>query len=110
MNFKFRALGRLKRGEMNKTESAYAQHLELLYKAGEIVWYKFEAIKFRLADSCFYTPDFVVMKPDGTLECHEVKGFWMDDARVKIKVASDTYPFTFLAIKKNKKQWDTERF
>lgn len=110
MRFHFKALGRLKSGERNKTEAAYEQHLELLYKAGEIIWYKFEALKFRLADKTFYTPDFVVMLPSGQIECHEVKGFWMDDARVKIKVVADMYPFQFLAIKKNKKQWEIERF
>lgn len=52
------ALGRTKTGKMNKTEIAYSQHLEALKSCGEIVWWKFEAIKLRLADSTFYTPDF----------------------------------------------------
>ena len=79
------ALGRLKTGQMNKTEAAYAQHLGLLQHAGEIVWHKFEGMKLRLADNTFYTPDFAVMAADGVMECHEVKGFWQDDARAKIK-------------------------
>jgi hypothetical protein len=40
------------------------------------------------------------MRADGSLECHEVKGFWADDARVKIKVAAEMYPFRFIAIMK----------
>ena len=44
------------------------------------------------------------------MEMHEVKGFWRDDARVKIKVAADIYPFRFLAIKKAKDGWEKESF
>lgn len=108
------ALGRLKAGQMNKTEQAYAQSLEARKAAGGILWYRFEGIKLRLADNTFYSPDFVVMLADGTLECHEVKGFWQDDARVKIKVAADQYPMRFIAVKvrtrKNGGGWDTEEF
>lgn len=108
------ALGRLKTGQMNKTEAAYSQLLEHLKQTGEVAWYKFEGIKLRLADNTFYTPDFFVMKASGQMECHEVKGFWSDDARVKIKVAADLYPFGFLAVKvrakKNGGGWEREEF
>ena len=57
------------------------------------------SVKLRLADKTFYTPDFAVMAGDGFMEMHEVKGFWTDDARVKIKVAADQYPFRFIAFK-----------
>ena len=38
------------------------------------------------------------MTSEGLIECHEVKGFWHDDARAKIKIAADLYPFRFLAV------------
>lgn len=108
------ALGRLKAGAMNKTEAAYAASLELRKAAGEIAWYKFEGVKLRLADNTFYTPDFAVMLASGQIEMHEVKGFWQDDAKVKIKVAADLYPFRFIAVKvKTKKAgggWEVEDF
>ncbi|MFQ1017915.1 DUF1064 domain-containing protein [Gilliamella sp. BG7] len=108
------ALGRLKSGQMNKTETEYYQHLKTLEQANEIIWFKFEGLKFKLANNTTYTPDFVVMNKDGLIELHEVKGFWMDDARVKIKVAADMYPFKFLAIKKKAKKlgggWEIEEF
>lgn len=93
------ALGRLKAGHMNKTEADYAAHLERLLLSGDVDWFRFEGVKLRLADSTFYTPDFAVMNADGIMEMHEVKGFWTDDARVKIKVAADQYPFRFIAFK-----------
>ena len=114
MNKNILALGRLKTGAMNKTEAAYANHLETLRQAGEVAWYQFEGVKLRLADSTFYSPDFAVMRADGLLEMHEVKGYWLDDARVKIKVAADKYPFRFIAIKARTKKdgggWETQEF
>ena len=108
------ALGRLKAGRMNKTEAAYAHNLELLKRAGEVQWYRFEGIKLRLADNTFYTPDFFVLRSDGSLEAHEVKGFWTDDARVKTKVAAEMYPLRFLAVKAKPKKagggWECEVF
>lgn len=110
MQKRVQALGRMKAGKMNKTEQAYAQRLEVLRRSGEVAWYKFEGIKLRLADNTFYSPDFFVMLADGTLEVHEVKGHWTDDARVKIKVAAELYPFRFIAIKAAGGNWQTEEF
>ena len=95
------ALGRLKTGAMNKTESSYSQYLETLRHAGEIVWFKFEGVKLRLADNTFYSPDFAVMTAEGRMQMHEVKGaraIFQDDAKVKVKVAADAYPFQFLVV------------
>lgn len=100
MRKSLQALGRLKAGTMNKTEEAYCQHPELRKRYGEIVWYRFEGIKLRLADNTFYTPDFSVMLANGQMEMHEVKGYWTDDARVKTKVAADQYPFRVIGITK----------
>ena len=75
-------------GSMNKTEEAYAGHLRQLMLAGEVLHFEFEPLKLRLAEKTFYTPDFMVVRRDGLIELHEVKGFWEDDARVKIKVAA----------------------
>lgn len=102
-------------GTMNKTEAKYAAELEERQKAGEIAWWGFEAVKLRLADKTFYTPDFVVMYGDGRIELVEVKGFWEDDARVKIKVAAAQFwMFTFTALmpraKKDGGGWKREEF
>lgn len=108
------ALGRLKTGQMNKTEAAYERDLRDALSLGDIQWYRFEGLKLRLADKTFYTPDFAVMAADGVMECHEVKGFWQDDARAKIKIAADQYPFRFKAVqalaKKHGGGWKEEMF
>ncbi len=108
------ALGKLKFGEMNKTESAYGSVLEARKAAGEVTWYKFEGIRFQLAPATAYTPDYAVMLSDGLIELHEVKGFWEDAAKIKIKIASAMFPFRFVAVQKlTKKQgggWKTVEY
>jgi len=95
---------------MNLTEIEYAVHLEGLIKRGCIVHYRYEALKLRLADNTFYTPDFLVILAT-RMELHEVKGFWREDARVKIKVAAHQYPwFKFIAVQKKKGAWKKEEF
>lgn len=117
MKRSLQALGRLKTGQMNKTEAAYAQTLEGWKQAGLVAWYRFEGIKLRLADNCFLTMDFAVMLADGQLVMVDVKGskaVFTDDARVKVKVAADSYPFVFqVSYPKPKKLgggWETEVF
>lgn len=105
------ALGRLRTGQLNKTEAEYA---EVLKARSDVLWHKFEGFKLRLADNTFYTPDFAVLLSDGAMECHEVKGHWQDDARAKIKIAAELYPFEFIAVKKRAKRdgggFEEERF
>lgn len=114
MNKRVLALGRMKAGAMNKTEAAYAQKLELHKRTGEVLWYAFEGVTLKLADGCRYTPDFAVMLADGVIEMHEVKGYWTEDARAKIKVAANKFPFRFVAVYKQAKKdgggWRIEEF
>lgn len=114
LSARLQALGRLKVGDKNKTEQSYGELLERRKLAGEVAWYRFEGIKLRLADNTFYTPDYAVMLTDGSLEMHECKGHWEDDARVKIKVAANQYPFRFVAVKALPKSggggWKEEEF
>lgn len=96
--------------DMNKTEAAYDAHLWRI-RGTVVAWHAFEAITFKLAKNTRYTPDFVVQRTSGAIELHEVKGFWRDDARVKIKVAASLYPFRFIAVTKDKAGgWKVEEF
>ena len=111
----YQALGRLPKGVMNQTEKAYAQYLDLQKKAGEILDYRFEQVRFSMASNTSYTPDFLVINKDCEVELHEVKGRWEDDARVKIKVAQRQNPwFKFVAVMKKPKKdgggWAFEEF
>ena len=81
-------------GQMNQTESAYADGLEVRKLAGEIIDWKFEAVTFKLAADTRYTPDFDIWLANGTMEFVDCKGGGpMDDkSRVKVKVAADKFP------------------
>ena len=107
---RMQALGRLGRGRMNKTEQAYvAEVLDPELHAGVILWFRFEAIKLRLADNTFLTVDSPVIAAAGELEFREVKGRWTDDARAKIKVAAAQFPWRFYAIHRvGRHGWRTE--
>ena len=101
-------------GQMNGLEKKYAAYLEIRKVTGEIVDYKFEPLKLKLAPATFYNPDFGVQMPDGKIELHETKSsHWEDDARVKIKVAAAMFGwFRFIAAQwdKNAKDWKFEEF
>lgn len=87
------------RGAMNKTEAKYAAELEIQKKAGLIADYWFEPFSLRLSSPdegqpARYTPDFMVLMPDGTTIVDDVKNKSVDDfaAIVRIKCAAEQYP------------------
>ena len=114
MNRKLLLKGRTPRGEMNKLEEKYSHYLDEQKVRGIILFHAYEAISFRLAKNTKYTPDFYVVKADDlTVECHETKGFWLPEQRVRIKVAQDLNPyFKFIGVMWNKKKggWIYEEF
>lgn len=86
---------------MNKAELAYSQQLDAL----GLTW-RYEPLKLRLADLTYYSPDFMVIGKEGLIQFHEVKAQWKgaktfhseDDAKVKIKVAAEQFPWFFFRI------------
>lgn len=97
---------------MNGLEAAYARDLDLRKLSGNVLWWKFNAVRLRIADGekgAFFKPDFAVLTRDG-LEFHETKGFWREAARLRIKVASGLYPFPFVAVRRVAGRWEYERF
>jgi hypothetical protein len=101
----------------NKTESDYADNLEAKKRAGVIVDWKYESMKFRLGDGsnavsrpAFFTPDFLVIHKDH-FELIEVKGFWREAAKVRIKAARELYPwFAWTVVTVHKGGWKYEEF
>ena len=96
---------------MNKTEQKRAIDLEAMKRTGQIAQWWYEKWTFKLADDLRYTPDFIVQKMDGTLEAQEVKGHWREDARLKIKMFVEQFPFptrAYILLKNG--SWDIETF
>lgn len=86
--------------KLNKTEALYYWYLKNspLYK-----WVGVQCVTLKLGDDTRYTPDFICIDNLGDMVAVEVKGFWRDDAKVKIKVAARMFPFIqFEVIQKGK--------
>jgi len=92
---------------MNQTERVYALILEAAKRNGALRSWRYECVTLKLADGVRYTPDFLVIRGDGTAEFHEVKGgFIRDDARVKLRVAARQFPeFVFQLAQCTRGQW-----
>lgn len=81
-------------GKMNGLERRYRDEiLQPQLERGEVVWYGFEKLKLRLANATFYTPDYWLILCNAKHVVDEVKGHWEDDARVKIKLAAEQFPY-----------------
>ena len=93
---------------MNNTEKRRAVELEAARRTGQIAAWWFEQWTFKLADDCRFTPDFVLQRPDGSLEVEEIKGHWRDDALVKIKVFVEAFPFPTRVLVWKKDGWQVE--
>ena len=97
--------GRARKVGMNKTEAKYAAILRAREIAGEVAFWRYECVKFKLADKCWFGVDFFVMLVDGTIEMHEVKGGFIHDdgGIIKLKAAAAQFPLRFIkATYKNK--------
>lgn len=100
------------RGEMNKTERRYADALDARIAAGEVARYWFEPFSLRLSNPpegqpARYTPDFLVLMPDGETFVDDVKGSGLDDKAsvVRAKCAAEMYPlWRFRIVKERTKK------
>ena len=99
------------RGRMNATEQAYAAELNAAMERGEVARWWFEPFSLRLShpdtgQPATFSPDFLVLMPDGTTYVDDTKGGIVDNAAVvRIKAAAELYPlWRFrLATKRGKK-------
>ena len=94
-------------GEMNRLEAEYAALLEARKREGTVLWYRYEAAKFRLTDTdamTTYSPDFLVQLSTGELVVVEVKGGWFPEHnRLKLKLLVDQYPFRVVLARRPRK-------
>lgn len=99
---RWQALGRLPKGKMNKTETAYSEHLDRQKLAGSVLDWKFHPMRIRLADNTYYEVDFLVLHADMALAIHETKGgYTSEKGQLKIKLVAEVMPW-FRMIKATK--------
>lgn len=82
-------------------EANYARYLNWLQSLGQVAGWTYEPRTFEFPvkrGNRSYTPDFLVTKPDGSTEWHEVKGWMNADSRVKLKRFARYYPDEVLVL------------
>ena len=85
----------------NQLERDFGDLLETQFRRGEIAWYAFQRLTFKLGDDCRYSPDWNVVTASGLLIQYECKGtkvvkgkaklYARDDAMVKIRSAASIF-------------------
>lgn len=104
-NFKRGGIGKRRTpGTMNGLEAEFSRELTRRVNAGELLWWKFEGITLKLAPDTRLTCDFATQFPGGEIVLYETKGFMRDDANVKLKVASEAFPFRIIVVYKRAKK------
>ena len=78
-------------GFRSKLEERYAGHLELRVRTGELSWFGYEAVRLKLGQGAWFTPDFALLDSGGRFEFIEVKGYRREAAMVRLKVAASTF-------------------
>lgn len=91
----------------SKLEERYHAHLLAEVKQGRIDRVDYEPVRLRLAEGCWYTPDFRVIR-DGKTEFHETKGYMREAARVRLRVAAELHPYPFYLVRADGAGWRIE--
>jgi hypothetical protein len=83
-------------------EHNYVLYLNLLIAQGVVTSWQYECTTFELSIEGrvgrFYTPDFRVVFPDGSVEYHEVKGYMDDRSKAKIEHMAVDHPDVRLVV------------
>lgn len=82
----------------NKLEARFGAWLEEQTKAGNILWWDYESMRFNLGPKAWYTPDFVALWKDGHVHIYETKGYARRAEIVRLKVAAGKYPFKWFLV------------
>jgi len=102
-------------GKMNGTEREFELVLRARKQAGEVIEYEFEAFKLRYGDDfkATWTPDFMLLLADGTIELVDVKGGggFEPATLVKVKaIAAKFWYFRIVAEQRTRGGWKRTEF
>lgn len=79
----------------SRWEANWARYLNFLKARGEIAEWSYEPDTFEFPikrGTRFYTPDFKVTLPDGSVEYHEVKGWMTPESKTRVRRMAKYHP------------------
>lgn len=82
----------------SKAEHRYYSELQLLQKAGEVIFF-LRQVPFHLPGGVKYVTDFQIFYADGTISFVDVKGFETSEFKMKRKLVESIYPITIEVVK-----------
>lgn len=80
-------------------EWKYFKHLQLLQKAGEVVFF-LKQVPFHLPGGIKYVVDYQVFYNDGRVSFVDVKGMETETFKIKHKIVEDIYPVKIDIVRK----------
>lgn len=83
----------------SKLEYRYKQKLDLMKKAGEVIFY-LSQVPFRLPGGVKYVVDYQVFYADGTVDFVDLKGVMTAMSKLKIKQVEELYPIKITIVTK----------
>lgn len=94
-------------------EANYARFLNYLLSQGSIIKWEYEPERFEFPDikrgTRSYLPDFKITNLDGTIEYHEVKGYWTSKGRTAVRRFRARYPSLKLIVIEGKEYKELEK-
>ncbi|MBP0714837.1 hypothetical protein ABXK61_16145 [Burkholderia sola] len=93
-----RSLGHVRTRKVDAAIEAYGELLATLRLRGDVLWFRANPIKLRLADETYYGPNFAVMVASGHLEMHHVMDAAKNEPLTTVKIAAEQFPFRFVAV------------
>ncbi len=93
--------------EMNGVERAYANMLDALQFADEVLWWDFEPVRLHIGvGRCWLKPDFIVRYADGHIEAIDTKGQRHASGIRGMRVAAKQFPqWSFRIVSKVRGSW-----
>ena len=90
--------------KLTQVEKDWLVHLRFRYNPDHCRIYV-QAFTFKLGHDLRYTPDIVVVTPEGRLIAYECKGAYIwEDSTVKLKAAARMFPFIVFILTQRKKK------
>lgn len=82
----------------SRREAAYYDQLKIMQKVGEVVFF-LRQVPIHLPGNVRFVIDFLEFRSDGTVHFIDVKGFEIEQFKIKKRIAESEYPIEIEVVK-----------